>query len=158
LLIAYPFPGCKNKRPMKNLKKYSMLIMIGLVFLGSIPVQAQFVALARKIKSMQTPETDIATVLLDAKPFMVYRAVIDTLTKNHKYQVISRDNAKRNVEFSIQAYKVSMQVDSLAAALTQITVASKHSGNSGKTTTDTAVEALIRICSMAGIKCSIDKK
>ena len=143
---------------MTSLKKYSLLIAIGFVFLWTMPVQAQFVALARKIKSMQTPETDIATVLLDAKPFMVYRAVVDTLTTNHKYQVISKDNAKRNVEFSVQTYKVSMQVDSLAAVLTQITVASKHSDSSGKTTTDMAVEALIRICNMAGIKCTLDKK
>jgi len=143
---------------MKNLKKYSLLIMLGFVILGAMPARAQFVTLARKIKSMRTPETDIATVLLDAKPFRVYQAVIDTLTSNHKYQVISRDNAKRNLEFSIQTWKISMQVDSLATALTQITVASKHSDSSGKTTTDMAVEALIRICNMAGIKCTIDKK
>jgi len=131
--------------------------MIGFVFLFSVPVHAQFITIARKIKTMRTGNTDIATVLIDARTFRVYQIIIDTLTTGQKFKIISRDNVKRYVEFSNQKYKVSMQVDSLAKGLTQITVASVHSDNTPKQTTDVAVDAIVRVCKMVGIKCTIDK-
>lgn len=105
---------------------------------------------------MRTSEADVATVILEARTFRVYQAIIDTLTSNKKFEITSRDNAKRFVEFSSRPYKVSMQVDSLENNLTQITVASMHSDNSPKQTTDVAVDAIIRVCKMAGIKCTRD--
>ena len=132
-------------------------MVIGFVFLFSAPVHSQFVTLARKIKSMKTSKADIATVILEARTFQVYRAIIDTLTANKKFEISSRDNARRFVEFSNSTYKVSMQVDSLENRLTQITVSSMHSDNSQKPATDVAVQAIIRVCQMAGIKCTAEK-
>jgi hypothetical protein len=106
---------------------------------------------------MHTSEVDVATVILDAKTFRVYNAIVDTLTSNKKFAIKSRDNARRFVEFTVQTYKVSMQVDSLENSLTQITVASTHSENSTKQPTDTAVDAISRVCQMAGIKCTLSK-
>jgi len=82
---------------------------------------------------------------------------IDTLTSGQKFEIISRDNAKWFVEFTNRTYKVSMQVDSLENGLAQITVASMHSDNSPKQTTDIAVDAIFRVCHMVGIKCTLDK-
>ena len=49
--------------------------MIGFGFLIAIPVHAQFVTIARKIKSMRTSQADVASVILEAKTFRVYKAV-----------------------------------------------------------------------------------
>ena len=107
---------------------------------------------------MHTSKSDIATVILDAKTYRVYAIIIDTLTTNKKFEISSRDNAKRFVEFTNQTYKVSMQVDSLEKSLTQITVVSMHSDNSQKQATDIAVKAILRICQLVGIKCTVDKQ
>lgn len=142
---------------MINCTKYPISLVIGFMFLVSSPVHSQFVTLARKIKSMRTSEVDVATVILDARTFRVYRSIVDTLTSNKKFKISNMDNSKRFVEFSNQTYKVSMQVDSLEKNLTQITVSSVHSDNAAHQTTDIAVEAIIRVCQMAGIKCTKDK-
>jgi hypothetical protein len=143
---------------MTTYSKFSLLLVIGFVLLFSGPVHSQFVTIARKIKSMHTSKSDIATVILEAKPYKVYETIIDTLTTNKKFEITSRDNVKRFVEFTNQTYKVSMQVDSLERFLTQITVASMHSDNSQKQATDVAVSAIIRICKLVGIKCTVDKQ
>jgi hypothetical protein len=143
---------------MTSCKKFAFPIMIGLIFLVSVPVHAQFVTLARKIKSMRTSQTDVATVMIDAKTFRVYQAVIDTLTSNPKFEVTSRDNVKRLVEFAKGPYRVTMQVDSLAVELCQITVSAAHSDNAQKQATDMAVEAITGICHKLGKTCTHDEK
>ncbi|MEI6842833.1 MAG: hypothetical protein WCK53_16310 [Methanomicrobiales archaeon] len=135
--------------------KYTISLLIGFAFLLSTPVHSQFVTIARKIKSMHTSQADIATVILDAGTFKVYRAMMDTLTSNKKYAISNRDNTKRFVEFTVQTHKVSMQVDSLDKGLSQITVASVHSDNAAKQSTDIAVDAIVRVCHSIGIKCTL---
>jgi hypothetical protein len=131
--------------------------MIGFAFLVSSTVNAQFITIARKVKSMRTGQTDVATVIIDAKTFRVYQAVIDTLTSDPKFKISNRDNAKRFVEFTSGTYKVSMQVDSLEIGLSQITVAANHSDSSPKQPKDIAVDVIFRVCSKVGVKCTLDK-
>ncbi|MCX6269023.1 MAG: hypothetical protein NTW16_17005 [Bacteroidetes bacterium] len=133
------------------------ILLIGLVLLISLPVHSQWVTLTRKIKSMRTSQTDIATVLIDAKTSLVYQAVIDTLMSDAKFEITNRDNAKKMVEFTKGTSKVSIQVDSLAIGLSQITVAANHSDKVQKQATDMAVEAVFRVCSKVGIRCTLDK-
>ena len=142
---------------MAKCKFYCLFLMIGFAFLVSTSVNAQFITIARKVKSMRTGQTDVATVIIDAKTFRVYQAVIDTLTSDPKFKISNRDNAKRLVEFTSGTYKVSMQVDSLAIGLSQITVAANHSDNSPKQPKDIAVDAIFRVCSKVGVKCTLDK-
>ena len=127
-------------------------------FLFSATVSAQFITIARKIKSMHAGPTDVATVIVDAKTFKVYKAVTDTLTTNPKFKISQRDNTKRFVEFMNGPYKVSMQVDSLANDLSQITVSSAHADDATKQTTDMAVDVILAVCQKLGIKCTLDKK
>lgn len=140
---------------MKRISLFVLLMLAAILMSVTVPVRAQFVTIARKIKSMHTPKADVATVILDARTFMVYRTITDTLTTNKTFQITGRDNARRFVEFTHQDYKVSMQVDSLESKLAQITVTSVHSDNPGKQATDVAVEAIQRVCRMAGIKCTV---
>jgi hypothetical protein len=142
---------------MINFKRYSLLVVIGFVLLVSTPGHSQFISIARKIKSMHTSEMDVATVILDARTFKVYQTILDTLTSNKNFEITSRDNAKRLVEFKKQSQKVSMQVDSLDNGLSQITVASLHSDNSAKQTTTVAVDAILKVCQAVGIKCTLEK-
>ncbi|MCX6285061.1 MAG: hypothetical protein NTW31_12600 [Bacteroidetes bacterium] len=143
---------------MKTLQHYSLLLIILCSFIFSSTASAQFITIARKIKSMHSGSTDVATVILDAKTFKVYGAVIDTLTTNAKFKISQRDNTRRFVEFTTGTYKVSMQVDSLAVGLSQITVSSAHVDNSAKQTTDIAVDVILTVCRKLGVKCTLDKK
>ena len=135
----------------------SLFLIIGFVFLSSVSGEAQFVTIARKIKSMRTSQSDVATVIIDARTYKVYQAVIDTLTTDPKFKLINQDNVKRLVEFTNGSYTVSMQVDSLAVGLSQITVSAAHADNTQKQATDIAVDAISRVCHKVGIKCTIDK-
>jgi hypothetical protein len=143
---------------MKLHKLYRLAILAGFPFLFTLPVNAQFVTIARKIKSMHTSESDVATVILDAKTYKVYRALTDTLSANPKFSITSLDNTKRCVEFTTQNHKVSMQVDSLERDLCQITVASLHLENVPEQPTDYAVDAILKVCRMVGIRCTVDNK
>ena len=142
---------------MKTSSLIFAMLLAGLIISASGPVHGQFVTLARKIKSMHAGGADVAHVILEAKPFLVYRTIMDTLTTNKQFEISSSDNAKRFVEFTKQKNKISMQVDSLASGLTQITVVSAHSDKETKQPTDLAVEAIFRICKLLGISCTLDK-
>jgi hypothetical protein len=106
---------------------------------------------------MRTSQSDIATVIIDAKTFRVYKAVLDTLTSDPKFAINSRDDTKHFVEFTVGTNKVSMQIDSLSVDLSQITVAANHAENAPKQAKDLAVEAIVRVCSKVGVKCTLDK-
>ena len=138
--------------------KHSLIFLIGLVFLASLPVHAQWVTLTRKIKAMHTSQTDVATVIIEAKAFRVYQAVIDTLMSDPKFVITNKDKEKRLVEFTKETNKVSIQIDSLANGLSQVTVAANHSDKAPVQATDNAVEAVIKVCNKVGIKCTLDKK
>jgi hypothetical protein len=133
------------------------LLTTGIIY-NSTPVQAQFVTIARKIKTMRTGQSDIATVIVDARTFRVYQAVIDTLQSNPKFQITHRNNADKSVEFKIKTYTITMKVDSLANSLAQITVSSAPPGDSEKQATNMAIEAITGVCHKAGIKCTLDQK
>jgi hypothetical protein len=143
---------------MKRSSVFFFLLMTMVIISVSAPVQAQFVTIARKIKTLRTGQSDIATVIIDARTFLVYQAVIDTLKSNPKFQITHRNNAENSVEFNIQTYTVTMKVDSLANGLSQITVSAAPPGDSGKQATNMAVEAILGVCNKAGIKCTFDQK
>jgi hypothetical protein len=141
---------------MKLKYSRSLVLTVCLIILSALSADAQFVTLARKIKSMHSSQADVATVMLDAKPANVYKAVIDTLRSDPKFRITNQDTQKRMVEFSKGNQKVSMQIDSLAANLTQITVAAPHTEDAPKQTTDAATEAILKVCEKIGIKCSVE--
>jgi hypothetical protein len=128
--------------------------MCAFSLLLSTPATAQFVTIARKVKSMHTPKTDVATVLIEAKTYRVYQAVIDTLTAHKKFKILSKDNSLRKVEFSNGIYTVNMQIDSLANGFSQITVVSDHTDNAQQPQANIAVNAVIAICEKLGVKCT----
>lgn len=142
---------------MKMSKLYTPFLLIGLIVLISSPVDAQWVTIARKVKTMVTGNSNIATVIIDAGTSNVYRAMIDTLTSNPKFKITQRDNAKRQVQFTKDIYNVSMQVDSLAIGLSQIMVVAESSGIPKQNKTDVAVNAILSVCDKIGIKCELEK-
>jgi hypothetical protein len=136
-------------------KLFFSSLLTAFVITFTIPVQAQFITIARKIRSSHTSKADVATVILDAKSFKVYKALIDTLTSVPKLKIISRDNVKRLVEFTYNQNTVSMQVDSLDKDLSQITVVAIPSENAPKQSTEMAVNAIRAACNKAGVKCTV---
>ena len=142
---------------MKISKSLSILLLTGLIVLISAPADAQWVTIARKVKSMRTGTTDIAHVIIDAGTTNVYRAVIDTLTSNPKVDITLRDDKKRQVQFNNELYIVAIQVDSLGTKLSQITVAAVSSGIVSQPKTDVAVRTIFGVCNKAGIKCELEE-
>jgi hypothetical protein len=61
------------------------------------------------------------------------------------------------VEFTRGKADVTLKVDSLADGLSQITVSAAHVDDAEKQSTDYAVEAILGVCTKAGIKCTLDK-
>jgi hypothetical protein len=145
-----------NYIPMKKTTVLSRLLMFGFILTLAFSSQAQWVTLARKVKSMRTGGTDVATVIIEAGATKVYRAVIDTLTTDPKFGVISRDDGKKYIEFSKEPYLLAIRVDSLANNLAQIIVASNVTGPPPKKPTDMAVDAIFRVCNKVGVKCTLE--
>ena len=123
----------------------------------TLPGQAQWVTLARKIRGMHTSQTDVATVILDARTYKVYQAVIDTLSSGKEIKILKREPDTRFVEYSNAMTTISMKVDSLNNGLTQITVAAPHAEDQPKKATDHAVQAIILVCQKMGIQCDIEQ-
>jgi len=120
-----------------------------------MPAHAQFITIARKIKGMHTSSADVATVIIDAKASGVYKAVIDTLSANRKFQITHRENSKYLVEFTRDTYRISMQVDSLAVDLSQITVSATTNDKEAPKSSGQAVDAIEQVCRKLGIKCTV---
>ncbi len=130
-------------------------MLVGIMIIVSQPLPAQFLTIARKIKSMKSDGKDVATVIIDAGAFKVFKAVIDTITSDPKCKILQRDNAKKLVEFTHDSFSLSLQVDSLAAGLSQITVLAQHSENSQQKATDVAANVILSICHKMGINCTL---
>ena len=130
--------------------------LVGLLCSFTFSAHSQFITIARKIKTMHTQESDVATVLLDAKTYKVYQAVIDTLGSDKKFRITSTDPVKRLVVFTEGSSKVTMQVDSLGQGMTQITVSATHPDTPDAKVSNKAVQAIMNVCRKAGIRCSIE--
>ena len=128
--------------------------MVGTMACCTQPVSAQFVTLARKIKAKMTDGKQVASVILDAGATKVYLAVTDTLTSDKRSKILKREDARKFVEFTHDDLSLTMQVDSLGAGLSQITVQAEKSGSSSQKTTDAAVKAVLAVCHKMGLKCT----
>jgi hypothetical protein len=140
---------------MSRSKKNLILILFGFMICCPLPASAQFVTIARKIKSKLSDGKDVASVILDAGASNVYKAVTDTLTSDNRCKILKRDDVKKFVEFTHDSYSLTLQVDSLAAGLSQITAVTENSRNSSGNTADAAVQAVLRVCKMVGTKCTL---
>jgi hypothetical protein len=140
---------------MSKSKFYFIYLLTGLMVCASQPLPAQFLTIARKIKNMKNGDKDVATVILDAGAARVYRAMTDTLSADKRIKISQMDNSKKLVEFSKGTTSFSMQVDSLSAGFSQITVLAVHVENSSGKKTDAAVNAILAVSKKAGIKCEV---
>ncbi len=132
-------------------------LIFGLMVCFSSPLPAQILTIVRKVKSMHSDDgnKDVATVILDAGASNVYRAAMDTLQAVPKIRITKTEKNRRYVEFSNETNSISIQVDSMAVQLSQITVLATHGGNSTKKASDMAVNTILGICHKAGIKCTV---
>ena len=131
------------------------MLIAGLMMGFASESQAQFITLARKIKSMNSGNKDVATVILDAGCTKVYRAVADTLASDPTCRIIKRDDAKKLVEFSHDPYTLTIQVDSMAAGVSQITVLAENQGKSTQNTSDKAANVILAVCKKVGLHCTL---
>lgn len=145
------------KRNMKTLQKLSFLVFAGLLASATLPARSQFVTIARKIKSKHTQTTEVSTVTLDARPFMVYRAVMDTVASSSALKLVGRNDQKRQIDFMAGTGQVKIEVDSLGPTLSQITVSASDPVQPSAKTTETSVNAILAVCHKLGIHCTVEE-
>lgn len=134
---------------------FRIVMLTGLITLLPVLLPAQFVTIARKIKSMRSGGNEVATVILDAGAGPVFKALNDTLFHVREVTITRRDPKNRRVEFNKDGNSVSMQVDSLDRDLSQITVLASGTAADGKPVTDLAVQAILGVCKKVGKSCSV---
>jgi hypothetical protein len=144
---------------MSNSRIVSIIFFLFFGFMVCLPqsLSAQFITIARKIKTIQNENKEGAKVILDAGASAVYRAIIDTLNSVSNIEISKKDNVKKLVEFSTGENAISMQVDSLATGLSQITVLAVQTGNSSRKPTEAAVNAILAVCHKIGINCTLQE-
>jgi hypothetical protein len=140
---------------MKKSGIYFTIILSGLILCLVIPLPAQFITIARKIKNMKSDKSDVATVILDAGASAVFKAIMDTVTSQPKCRIVQRDNSRKLVEFTNGTNSFTMQVDSLAIGLSQITVMAVPSGDTQQKPADAAVKAILSVCHKVGLQCTV---
>jgi hypothetical protein len=142
---------------MKLKNSIIAILMIALCVGMNLPAQSQFVALARKIKSKSSEGSQISSVVLDAKPGRVYKAMIDTLDASPRFKVMSRDDTKRIVMAASGSSNLNFKVDSLDVVYSKISVAARDEEQDPQQVQQKAVNAILAICHKLGIKCSVEK-
>jgi hypothetical protein len=145
----------KYQAVMSRSKRNLILILLGFMICCPMPASAQFVTIARKIKAKLSDGKDVASVILDAGASKVYNAVTDSLTSDSRCRILKRDDAKKFVEFTHDSNSLTLQVDSLASGLSQITAVAEKSKNSSDNTANSAVQAVLRVCHLVGTKCTL---
>jgi hypothetical protein len=138
--------------------KFSMLLIVSTLLIMTVfPARSQFVTLARKIKSKISGDGQESTVVLDAKTYKVYKAVIDTVTKVPQLKITKRDDSKRTIEYANGTNTISMKVDSLDTGYSKITVTAMDSGQPSPKTAEVTINAITVVCKKLGIKCTVDQ-
>jgi hypothetical protein len=140
---------------MSKTKLFSVVtfLFLGIGILTPTVLPAQFITIARKIKSKVSGDKDIASVILDASSTRVYKAMIDTITAQPKVKITKNDKQKKLVEFTNGTDNITMQVDSVGVNFAQITVTAQQEGTSSKKETDVAVNAILGVCHKVGLHC-----
>ena len=136
-------------------KQFFLPLLAALAICLSLPSQAQFITIARKIKSMNSGDKDVATVILDAGCAKVYKAVTDTLSSDPACRILKRDDAKKQVEFSHDSYTLSIKVDSMDVSVSQITVLSENQGKSTQKSAGKAANVILAVCRKTGLQCTL---
>lgn len=141
---------------MKKNRIFSLavLFILSLLILAPATSEAQFVAIARKIKNLSSGDKDVATVIMDAGASKVYAAAVDTVTAHKKFRITKKENSTRHLEFSNGESTITIQVDSLQSKLSQITVLAVQEGSASKSATQSATNTILAICRKLNLQCS----
>ena len=144
---------------MRKIKQVAAVLMLAL-FLPSV-TYAQWVFIAKKgmglIRQMQSENTDVAAVLLQAKADNVYNTAVKTIQANPNLHIIKRSDADRTIGFTDGERIVNMKVTSLDDKVSDLLISSNvSSGKPGATSL--VVENVLRICKEMKVQCSPEKK
>ena len=141
---------------MKTNRLFSFAFLVIISFFFIVPLQgnAQFIAIARKIKNLNSGNNDVATVIMDAGAAKVYKAAVDTVSAHKKFRITKRENVSHHLEFSNEETTLTLQVDSLQVNLCQITVLAEQYGSPSKSATESATSTILTICRKLNLHCT----
>lgn len=140
------------------IRSFSLILIAGFLLLNCLPVQSQFVTLARKIKSKISGTSVESSVVLDAYTRNVYQAVVDTVSSSAKIRIIKRDDSNRRIEFTDGTATMTMKVDSLDKKSSRISVTSPVKDETSLKAEQLTVKAIMAVCNKLGIQCTVDGK
>ena len=135
----------------------------GLLLLGIISVEAQWVMVARaasnRIQRMTQKSGgggyDVATVILEAASARVYDRAVKTL-KDHPEITITKDDGKKGkIQFRKGQQVAGLQITSLGDKLTQLVIASSTADATQPSATPLVVEAVLRVCKEMKVECTV---
>jgi len=135
----------------------------GLLLLGIISVEAQWVMVARaasnRIQRMTQKSGsggyDVATVVLAANSTGVYDAAIKALKAHLEITITKQDSKKGRIQFRKGDMVAGLQISSLGDKLTQLVIASSASDANAASGTPLVLDGVLRVCKEMKVECTV---
>lgn len=145
--------------------KLCLVFLVALFVLAGIArVEGQWVMAAHAAKNRIQQMTqksenggyDVAMVLLEAAPAAVYDKTLKSL-QSHPEVTISKNDPKAGRIEIRQGKKVAgFQISALGDKLTQLVIASSVTESGEPGSTSMVVNAVLRVCTEVGVKCTVE--
>ena len=138
-------------------------VVIGVLLLGTILVEAQWVmvgrAVAGRVEHMTQKSAgggyDVATVVLAANSTGVYDAAIKALKAHLDITITKQDSQKGSIQFRKGDIVAGLQITSLGDKLTQLVIASGASATNAASGTSLVLDGVLRVCKEMKVECTI---
>ena len=138
-------------------------VVLGLLLLGAIAAEAQWVAVGRAVTGRVQRMTqksssggyDVATVVLAAASTGVYNAAVKVLQTHSEITITKQDSAKGRIQFRRGDLVAGLQITSLGDKLTQLVIASSATEAGAASGTPLVLEGVLRVCKDMKVECTV---
>jgi len=140
-------------------------LLLSLLFLVSEPVSAQWVFAAKHIAGRINqltqddkngkPTAQMATVVLNAPASNVYATAINIAKQNQVVTIVSQDAKNLTLKVSENNNNVALKVVPLSDQTSEIMISASAPADGDASSTSTAANAILKICTQMNIKCSL---
>jgi hypothetical protein len=139
--------------------------LVATILLSSV-ADAQWVLLGRKAigvvsrlttKTQDGVDSDVASVLIEARAEKVYDAAVKILKEKQNLKITYNDDKARSVEFTDGKIIVGMKAIPMAETVTHLLISSSGPSQ-GSTKASVVLEAVFRVCKETGVKCVLSEE
>jgi hypothetical protein len=140
-------------------------LLLSSLFLVSEPVSAQWVFAAKHIAGRINqltqddkngkPTAQMATVVLNAPASNVYATAINIAKQNQAVTIVSQDAKNLTIKVSENNNNVALKVVPLSDQTSEIMISASAPADGDASSTSTAANAILKICTQMNKKCSL---